>query len=75
MLKILLLYFIITSALCAFGRPSANPGMLALPLRGHAAADTLLLPIVKIRTMLSGGFASFGSFSEKACQCERYGGV
>lgn len=46
MLKFLLLFFIITLALCASGRPSAFPGMPAsLSFPGNAAADTLLLPI------------------------------
>lgn len=45
MLKILLLFFIITSAFCVSGRLSANPGMPALSLAGSEAADTLLFPI------------------------------
>lgn len=46
MLKILLLFFIITSALCVSGRPSVNPVTSAVPLPGSiAAADTLLFPI------------------------------
>ena len=45
MLKILLLFFIITSAFCVSGRLSANPGVPALSLAGSEAADTLLFPI------------------------------
>lgn len=46
MLKILLLFFIITFALCVSGKSSANPGMAVISSPGmREAADTLLFPI------------------------------